>query len=141
MLPGVSTTSPSFIVKQTATPRPSRSTSAPWPSTRRRSRPTIPTWPSASTTSLFFYAKTNRSAEAEPLYERALAINEAAFAPDHPNVALSLNNLAFLYAKTNRSAEAEPLYERALDIFTTSFGPDHPNTRTTANNLARLRGE
>ena len=40
---------------------------------------------------------TGRYAEAEPLYERALAIREKALGPDHPDVATSLNNLAVLY--------------------------------------------
>ena len=30
---------------------------------------------------------------AKALYERALAIDEAAFGPNHPNVAIGLNNL------------------------------------------------
>jgi hypothetical protein len=34
---------------------------------------------------------------AEPLYQRALRIRETALGPDHPDVALSLNNLAELY--------------------------------------------
>ena len=33
-------------------------------------------------------------AEARPLPERALAITEAAYGPDHPDVATDLNNLA-----------------------------------------------
>ena len=32
--------------------------------------------------------------QAEPLYRRALAIDEASYGPDHPNVAIDLNNLA-----------------------------------------------
>jgi methylthioribose-1-phosphate isomerase len=32
--------------------------------------------------------------EAEPLYRRALAINEASLGPTHPDVANSLNNFA-----------------------------------------------
>ena len=39
---------------------------------------------------------TNRLAEAEPLYRRALAIDEKSFGPEHPNVATGLNNLAEL---------------------------------------------
>ena len=39
---------------------------------------------------------TNRLAEAEPLYRRALAIDEKSFGPEHPNVARGLNNLAVL---------------------------------------------
>ena len=34
-------------------------------------------------------------AQARPLIERALAITEAAYGPDHPTVATDLNNLAF----------------------------------------------
>ena len=39
---------------------------------------------------------TNRLAEAEPLYRRALAIDEKSYGPDHPDVARDLNNLAGL---------------------------------------------
>lgn len=35
-------------------------------------------------------------AEAEPLYERALAIREKTLGPDHPDVAMVLNNQAVL---------------------------------------------
>ena len=41
---------------------------------------------------------TNRLAEAEPLYRRALAIDEKSFGPEHPDVARDLNNLAALLA-------------------------------------------
>ncbi len=47
---------------------------------------------------------------------RALAIDEKSFGPDHPNVAIDLNNLAQLLQATNRLAEAEPLMRRALAI-------------------------
>ena len=60
---------------------------------------------------------TNRLAEAEPLYRRALAIDEASFGPDHPDVATDLNNLAQLLQATNRLAEAEPLMRRHWRIF------------------------
>jgi tetratricopeptide (TPR) repeat protein len=69
---------------------------------------------------------TNRLAEAEPLYRRALAIDEASYGPEHPDVAIDLNNLASLLQDTNRLAEAEPLYRRALAIDEASYGPDHP---------------
>ncbi|MGH8500651.1 MAG: tetratricopeptide repeat protein, partial [Methylococcales bacterium] len=36
--------------------------------------------------------------QAEPLYQRSLAISEKALGPDHPDVATSLNNLALLYS-------------------------------------------
>jgi tetratricopeptide (TPR) repeat protein len=68
----------------------------------------------------------NRLSEAEPLYRRALAIAEESYGPDHPTVAIRLNNLAGLLRATNRLSEAEPLYRRALAIGEKSYGPGHP---------------
>ncbi|MGA8171455.1 MAG: tetratricopeptide repeat protein [Methylocystis sp.] len=86
---------------------------------------------------MLFRAKA-RNTEAEPLYKRALAIGEASYGPDHPNVAIRLNNLARLLQDTNRIKEAEPLMRRALAIDEASYGPDHPNVAIDLNNLARL---
>jgi tetratricopeptide (TPR) repeat protein len=44
------------------------------------------------------YKAQNKYDEAEPLYKRSLAIREKAVGPDHPFVAVGLNNLADLYA-------------------------------------------
>ena len=77
-------------------------------------------------------------AEAEPLMRRALAIDEGSYGPDHPNVAIRLNNLAGLLQDTNRLSEAEPLMRRALAIAEGSYGPDHPDVATSLNNLAGL---
>ena len=81
---------------------------------------------------------TNRLAEAEPLMRRALAIDEASYGPDHPNVARDLNNLALLLQATNHFAEAEPLMRRAQRIFEASYGAEHPSTTTARKNLAAL---
>ena len=69
---------------------------------------------------------------------RALAITEASYGPDHPRVAIRLNNLAELLRATNRLGEAEPLMRRALAITEASYGPDHPITVTIRANLASL---
>jgi tetratricopeptide (TPR) repeat protein len=79
-----------------------------------------------------------RFSEAEPLARRALAIDEASYGSDHPNVARDLNNLAELLRATNRLAEAELLYRRALAIDEASYGPDHANVAGGLNNLAGL---
>ena len=81
---------------------------------------------------------TNRFVEAEPLYRRALAIDETSYGPDHPEVAIDLNNLALLLLATNRLAEAEPLIAARSRFSMTSLGPDHPKTVTARNNLAAL---
>ena len=46
----------------------------------------------------------------------ALAITEAAYGPDHPTVAASLNNLALILKDLGQAAGARPLQERALAI-------------------------
>jgi tetratricopeptide (TPR) repeat protein len=79
-----------------------------------------------------------RYAEAEPLCKRALAITEKALGPEHPDTALSLNNLATLYISQGRYAEAEPLYQRALAIVEKALGPEHPNTAQALENYAAL---
>ena len=58
--------------------------------------------------------------------------------PDHPDVAISLNNLAGLYQHQGNYAKAEPLYKRSLAIFETALGHDHLNVATSLENLAGL---
>lgn len=85
-----------------------------------------------------YLTERGRYTEAEPLHERALAIGERAVGPDHPDVAMSLNNLAVVRWQQGRYVEAEPLYERALTIRERAFTPDHPDVATSLNNLAGL---
>ncbi len=66
---------------------------------------------------------------------RALAIDEASYDADHPEVATDLNNLAQLLKATNRLSEAEALMRRALVIAEASYGaaaiPTSPTRSTT----------
>jgi tetratricopeptide (TPR) repeat protein len=77
--------------------------------------------------------------QAEPLYKRALAIDEKAYEPDHPDVATDLNNLANLYYNQGRYEQAEPLYQRALAICERALGPDHPKTVLIRENYDSLK--
>jgi tetratricopeptide (TPR) repeat protein len=79
-----------------------------------------------------------RFSEAIPLARRALTIREKALGPDHPDVAISANNLALAYVAQGRYANAEPLYKRSLVIFEKAFSPNHANVATVLNNLAEL---
>ena len=63
---------------------------------------------------------------------------EKALGSNHPDVAISLNNLAGLYETQGRYADAEPLYKRSLAIWEKALGPNHPNVATSLNNLALL---
>ncbi len=77
-------------------------------------------------------------ARAEPLYRRALALDETTFGPDHPNVANACAHLGRLLHDTNRLGEAEQLLRRALAITEATLGKDDPNVASDLNNLALL---
>ena len=74
------------------------------------------------------YSKQSRYAEAEPLYQRALAIYEKTRGPNHVDTALELNNLGLLYKEEGRYAAAEPLYQRSLAIYEKTLGSDNPKS-------------
>jgi hypothetical protein len=72
---------------------------------------------------------------------RALAIDEASFGPDHPDVAIDLNNLAQLLQATNRLSNAEPLMRRHLEIFlqfTVATSHEHPHLSAAIANYCVL---
>ena len=83
-------------------------------SARRRSAPITRRPRRASTISPSPTSPRATTRRAEELYERSIAIKEAALGADHPELALTLNNLAELYRTQRRFDEAEPLYVRAL---------------------------
>jgi Tfp pilus assembly protein PilF len=72
-------------------------------------------------------ARMGQFEKAEPVYQRALAIREKAYGPEHPKVVESINSLAELYQSIGDTAKAEPLHQRALAIRKKVFGPDHPD--------------
>ena len=77
-----------------------------------------------------------RLAEARPLFERALAIDETAYGPDHPQVAIRLSTLALTLRDLGEPGNVRSLLERALTIDEASYGPDHPTVALGLNNLA-----
>ncbi len=96
-----------------------------------------PTARLANQCGLYLKARADYAA-AEPLYRRALKIDEATYGPDHPTVAICLNNLAQLLQATGRLAEAEEPMRRALAIWEKALGPEHTQVATGLNNLAHL---
>jgi len=72
---------------------------------------------------------------ARAAFERALAIDEQAYGPDHPAVATDVNNLGGVLQDLGDLAGARAAFERALAIDERAFGPDHPNVATRVNNL------
>ena len=74
--------------------------------------------------------------EAVRLHARALATWSATLGPEHPQVALSLNNLANSRASQGAHDEAIELYARALAIREAALGPAHPYVAASLSNLA-----
>jgi tetratricopeptide (TPR) repeat protein len=62
------------------------------------------------------YSLQHRYSEAEPLYQRALAIREETLGPDHPDLASTLNGYAQLLRKIKRKSEASAMQARAKEI-------------------------
>ena len=64
--------------------------------------------------------------EAKEMYQRALAIDEAVYVPDHPQVAIYVNNLGGVLEALGDFEGAKKNYERALAIGEAVYVPDHP---------------
>ena len=84
------------------------------------------------------YAKQGKYEQAEPLFQRALAIRERVLGAEHPDTASSLNNLAILYRNQGKYEQAEPLYQRALTIYERVLGAEHPDTKRVRENYLEL---
>src|SRR5262249_38563035 len=84
------------------------------------------------------YRAQGQYAKAEPIYQRALAIQEKDLGPEHPDVASSLNGLAGLFRAQGQTARTEPPHQRALAIREKALGPEHPYVATSLENYERL---
>ena len=73
--------------------------------------------------------------EAKEMHERALDIDEAAYGPDHPTVAIRVNNLGGVLRDIGDLEGTKKMYERALAIGESAYGPDHPDVAIYVNNL------
>ena len=92
----------------------------------------------ANRLALFLSFRAALHAEAEPLYRRALAIDEGSYGESHSKVAIILSNLGQLLSEINRLSEAEPLMRRALAIDEATYGNNHPAVAIRLNNLGQL---
>jgi tetratricopeptide (TPR) repeat protein len=86
------------------------------------------------------YALTLRAAgaldEAEAIYRQVLARQRAVLGSPHPDLAITLNNLAFLLSRREQFDEAAALYRESVDMQVGIFGPAHPNSLMLMGNLA-----
>jgi eukaryotic-like serine/threonine-protein kinase len=75
---------------------------------------------------------------AYPLLERAIAVREALFGPEHEQVARSLSVLATLHQERGEYDTAEGLFRQALSVDRKIFGDRHEKVATGLNNLGLL---
>lgn len=78
---------------------------------------------------------------ARDCFERAIRIDEPAYGPDHPSVAIRVNNLGTVLEDQGDLDGAKKCYERAFATFRKFLGDGHPNTRTVAVSLAFVRAQ
>ncbi len=87
----------------------------------------------------YIYLQQRRYSEAEPVYQRNIAILEKTFDKNDPVVAsLGLAKLLELYINQGRYSEADPLYERILATFEKSVDKNSVETGVSLDYLAQL---
>ena len=74
--------------------------------------------------------------QAQPLYEKTLAIRRRLLTDDHPSTANSYSSVACILDAQGKYAQAQPLLEKALEIHYRLLTNDHPTTAGSYNNLA-----
>ena len=75
---------------------------------------------------------------AERLLREAAGIQGATLGSNHPDLAITMNNLAFVCERTGNFAEAERGYRRAHAIAVASLSPGHPFIATSLKNLVEF---
>ena len=73
--------------------------------------------------------------------QRALAIDEAVYGPEHPDVALTLTNLGIVQQQLGELEAARECALRAVAIFERSLGLEHPYTATARALLASTEAD
>ena len=85
--------------------------------------------------------RAGRYAEAVPLAQQVVAIEEQTLGPDHPDVAIALSYLASLYSSQGLNGDAVPLLQRSLAIREQALGPNDLQVAMAANNLGAAFNE
>jgi tetratricopeptide (TPR) repeat protein len=83
-----------------------------------------------------FYCGQKLHVLAETWCKQGLSAIKERLGEEHPDVALSLSNLASIYDDQGRYAEAEALYHQALELYKRLRVEEHPDVAETLDNLA-----
>ena len=71
-------------------------------------------------------------------FERSLGLQLQFLGSEHPDVAISYNNLANDLKRQGDLKQAKEYHERALAVSQQTLGPQHPDVATSYNNLATV---
>lgn len=82
-----------------------------------------------------------REAEAADHLEKALALYEEEYPPDHPELVSVLNGLGMVAAARDLRTTSSRYYERALQISEKRYGPAHPHVASLLNNISGVEYE
>ncbi|HLK99157.1 MAG TPA: CHAT domain-containing tetratricopeptide repeat protein [Myxococcaceae bacterium] len=78
------------------------------------------------------------AAAAEPLYLRALAIQEAAYGPQAPELVPQLKSLHSVYVNLGLYSRAEHVIQRALTLQEATLGKEHPEVASSLRFLGQV---
>jgi hypothetical protein len=76
---------------------------------------------------------------AAALLRQALDLQVSTLGPDHPDLAITLNNLALMLEQLGHMKEAGQCYHRAHAIAAAALGPDNPAVQVSRANLDAFR--
>lgn len=82
------------------------------------------------------YAKQQKYAQAELLFQRSLGVSVAALGSNHPDVAIVLKNIGILKASQRQYAEADLLLSQSLSLTNRVLGHEHPFVAVTMRTIA-----
>ena len=80
----------------------------------------------------------NHLAEAEALFQKALAIAQSSLGEEHAETAQIANNLAAVYFSHGNYPRAHEMFERTLAIREKILPPNHPSVAQAYNNIAAV---
>ncbi|MEH6698559.1 MAG: tetratricopeptide repeat protein [Brevundimonas sp.] len=83
----------------------------------------------------------DRDVEAQPVFERVLALALEVAGPEHPFTGIARANLAITLSGQGRHAEALPLFAEALAVLEPGLGADSPDLVTTLEGRALALAE
>ena len=82
------------------------------------------------------YAKKEKYNQAIEFYQKSLAIDMELYGREHPNIAISYNNIGEVYHNKREYNKAIDYYQQSLIISKKFLPSTHPSIQTVEENLA-----